>query len=340
MTSVSSRLSNPPFNTYIRITMNKTSKALATICLGFVGLSAYCQSTGSLLKSPELLLKESSSTASVLNESLPANLEEEGLSLHSYFSLLGGNLRQAFTKPFHMNKKDWRNAGAVTAFAIALSFEDESVQQLALKFNNQHPGLRKASNCITNFGGTYELYALSALGSYGFLFKKEKMKTTTLLATQAYITGAAVESVLKFLTVRMRPSFYDPATEAEPTFKGPFYAHTDYVGSRSHSSFPSGHTTSAFAVATVFATMYKDRPWIPAVSYSAATLVGLSRITENRHWATDVAVGAALGFLAGRQAVSNYHHYQAGQTKSGIARFRFNLQYQYGHLQPGVICKL
>ena len=40
------------------------------------------------------------------------------------------------------------------------------------------------------------------------IFKNEKMKTTTLLATQAYITAGAVESVTKFLTGRTRPSYY------------------------------------------------------------------------------------------------------------------------------------
>lgn len=54
---------------------------------------------------------------------------------------------------------------------------------------------------------------------------------------------------------------------------------------------------------------YKEKPLIPIISYTAATLIGLSRGTENKHWATDVLVGAALGYLSGKQVVNNYHRY-------------------------------
>jgi len=48
---------------------------------------------------------------------------------------------------------------------------------------------------------------------------------------------------------------------------------------------------------------------VPIVSYGMATLIGFSRITENRHWTTDVVAGALLGFACGTQVVNNYHHY-------------------------------
>ena len=54
---------------------------------------------------------------------------------------------------------------------------------------------------------------------------------------------------------------------------------------------------------------YKDKPIVPIIAYSAATMIGLSRITENKHWSTDVLVGAALGFLSGKEVVNNYHRY-------------------------------
>lgn len=259
-----------------------------------------------------------------------------GLTLHTYFSLLGNNLKQAFTKPFHMKKKEWAYAGAATAFAVALSFEDEPIQQIALSLRNKNPGVRTTSRRITEFGGLYEIYTLSAIGGYGLVFKNEKMKTTTWLATQAYITGVAIESAVKILTVRMRPSFYPPTSQAEPSFKGPFVGPSGFNASRTHSSFPSGHTTSAFAVATVFATMYRDRPWIPVVAYGAATLVGLSRITENRHWSTDVAVGAALGYITGKQAVHNYHMHHDDEASKKNSRLSFNLTYEFGHVMPEV----
>jgi membrane-associated phospholipid phosphatase len=193
-----------------------------------------------------------------------------------------------------------------------------------------------ASQYVTNFGGSYEGYTLAVLGAYGLIFKKEKEKTTTLLATQAYVTAAAIETAIKYLTGRQRPSYNDPVTGAtNHTFHGPF----SHFLNGSFESFPSGHTTVAFAAATVFAMEYKDIKIVPIIAYSAATAIGLSRIVQNQHWASDVLVGAALGFLSGRQVVNNYHRYskikiEAAKKKNTLS---FNLNYFNGTLMPGCI---
>jgi hypothetical protein len=142
---------------------------------------------------------------------------------------------------------------------------------------------------------------------------------------------------MKFVSGRKRPSFYNLEEEAEPTFTGPFSKSRNANGQYVNSSFPSGHTTVAFAAATVFALEYKDHFWIKFLSYGAASLIGASRVTENKHWASDVLVGAAIGYLTGKQIVNNYHRYaklkapkQLGNTVS------FNLQYNFGKVMPGV----
>ncbi|WP_298527595.1 phosphatase PAP2 family protein [uncultured Porphyromonas sp.] len=68
----------------------------------------------------------------------------------------------------------------------------------------------------------------------------------------------------------------------------------------SRNSFPSGHTTMAFASATLLNLEYAERyPWLPAVSYGAASLAGVGRLLNNRHWVGDVVTGAGLGILCG-----------------------------------------
>lgn len=104
------------------------------------------------------------------------------------------------------------------------------------------------------------------------------------------------------------------------------------------SSFPSGHTTAAFAAATVFASEYKDDPLIPVIAYSAAGLIGISRVTENAHWATDVLAGFALGYTTGRLVVRNYHRYTRRVTQKQKMSFNFNLNYTGGVIQPGLVC--
>jgi membrane-associated phospholipid phosphatase len=46
---------------------------------------------------------------------------------------------------------------------------------------------------------------------------------------------------------------------------------------------------------------------VPVLSYSAATLVGITRLTEHEHWASDVFVGGLIGYLCGKQVVSRFN---------------------------------
>jgi membrane-associated phospholipid phosphatase len=310
----------------------------------FLSLPAagFSQQKDTLINKLDSLNKKTDSAGKQVNNISPkAYNESTKLTFNSYFTLLGSDLKQEFTKPFHMTGKDWGRLGKFAVVAGALAFADEPIQKGAVKLRTTNPGLNNVSKYITNFGGIYEAYTLAAFGAYGIIFKSEKMKTTTLLATQAYITGAALESVLKFVSGRTRPSYYDPNTEAEPKFLGPLSKTAkDANGKKVYSSFPSGHTTVAFAAATVFALEYKGQPIVPIIAYSAASLIGLSRITENKHWSTDVLVGAALGFLAGKQVVNNYHRYAKlkapNHNKNTVS---FNLQYYSGHVEPGMIYK-
>ncbi|MDQ2719564.1 MAG: phosphatase PAP2 family protein [Bacteroidota bacterium] len=296
----------------------------------------------SLVNKLDSLSREKNSTGKQINNINPkAYTENTQLTFNTYFILLGSDLKQEFTKPFHMTKKDWGNFGKFAVATVGLSFADKPIQQAALRLRQRNTPINNISKYVTNFGGVYEVITLAGFGAYGVLFKSDKMKTTTLLATQAYITGAALETVLKFLSGRTRPSYYDPGVEAKPRFLGPFPKKVKGISSSNlTSSFPSGHTTVAFAAATVFASEYKNTVYIPVIAYSAATLIGISRITENKHWSTDVLVGAAVGFLAGKNVVNNYHRY--AKIKSGNHQknsVSFNLNYSYGHWEPGLVYK-
>lgn len=297
------------------------------------------QQPDTLIRKLDSLGKKTDSAGGQVNNTNPAAYNETtDLSFSSFFILEGSNLKQAFTKPFHMTGKDWGTFGKFALVTGALMFVDEPVQRAALDLRMHNRSLRNTSGFITEFGGTYEGYMLAALGAYGFLFKNKKMQTTTLLAVQSYMTGGAVSGVVKFITGRLRPYIIDRNTlEAEPAFYGPFKVIRSAEGSKANNSFPSGHTTVAFAAATVYALEYKNKPLVPILSYTAATLVGLSRMTENKHWITDVVSGAALGYLSGRLVVNNYHRYAALKSPKKKGDLSFNLQYANGILMPGMV---
>ena len=77
-------------------------------------------------------------------------------------------------------------------------------------------------------------------------------------------------------------------------------------------SFWSGHTVGAFAVASAIAESYNDKPYVAYISYGIASLTGLSRIHDEKHWPSDVFVGAVVGSQIGKYLVrihrnSNYN---------------------------------
>ncbi len=326
------------------------AKALIYLLIVFVlpfivtiPVSCYAQQADTLIKKLDSLqLKKDSIGKPQLNNITPeAYNEDTKLTPSSYLILIGSDLKQAFTKPFHMKKKDWLNAGGFVLLEVGLSFADRSIQSNALQLRTNSKTVRDISNYVTQFGGLYEVYTLVGLGAYGYIFKNNKLVTTTFLASQAYITGEAITSVVKFITGRQRPDYYISATaNPEPNFHGPFSGVKDLSGNKINSSFPSGHTTVAFAAATVFAMEYKDKPLIPILSYTAATLIGLSRVTENRHWFTDVLAGAVLGYFTGKQVSDNYHRYAKlkapAQKKNTVV---FHLDYRFGTPMPGFIYK-
>jgi membrane-associated phospholipid phosphatase len=259
------------------------------------------------------------------------------ITLPVYFKLLWSDGKQQLSAPFRGSRQDYYRLAGLVGVTSALSFVDKPIEKAALKASDSSKTLRDISSYVTNFGANYEVYVLAAFGTYGFIFNSQKVKTTTLLATQSYITAVVIESVLKVIAGRERPSYINPESgQLSSRFYGPFHS-----SSNDFKSFPSGHTTAAFAAATVYAMEYKKSIAIPIISYSAATLVGISRITENKHWATDVLMGATLGYLCGRQVVNNYHRYAnlkaPAKTKNSIS---FNLSYNAGTIEPRLIFKL
>jgi membrane-associated phospholipid phosphatase len=60
-------------------------------------------------------------------------------------------------------------------------------------------------------------------------------------------------------------------------------------------SFPSGHTSQAFFLATLLAQRFTPEPWVVIGLYFVALLVGLTRMYVGAHYPRDVLAGAILG---------------------------------------------
>ena len=88
--------------------------------------------------------------------------------------------------------------------------------------------------------------------------------------------------------------------------------------SGSDNSFPSGHATQAFAVASVISA-HSDQVWVSVTAYTIAGLVGFSRIYHNAHWTSDVTAGALIGTFVGRGVVALNKRLRAGDKTVRVA---------------------
>jgi membrane-associated phospholipid phosphatase len=151
---------------------------------------------------------------------------------------------------------------------------------------------RRLSGTNTAIGTALVPAAFYALG----LVRKDSYAThTALLAGESVADAEILAWVLKNATGRVRPSAVPPGGNYSDT-----WFETYQPPLRADGSFPSGHAIAAFSVATVFAQRYRDHRWVPWVAYGAATLVGVSRVTLQAHFPSDVFVGAAFGYLISR----------------------------------------
>lgn len=158
-----------------------------------------------------------------------------------------------------------------SAAALAIAPADQEISQ-------------SMYNHAPEFGDTGETVGPIVTGSIvggaflaSRLTQNEHFRAFGYTLAQAYLTNGVLTQGLKYATHRMRPN--------ESNSK----------------SFPSGHTTSAFTVATVVTNYYGKKWGIPL--YAFATLVGVSRIEKGQHWPSDVVAGAALGYISGRTAI-------------------------------------
>jgi membrane-associated phospholipid phosphatase len=115
---------------------------------------------------------------------------------------------------------------------------------------------------------------------------------TALFAGEAVADSVVVYGVINAVTRRLRPS----DIPAQGPYSDTFFRNQSIVDN----SFPSGHTITAFAVATVFARRYKAYRWVPWVAYGVAGAIGFSRVTSQAHFPADVFLGAALGYSIAR----------------------------------------
>ncbi len=147
-------------------------------------------------------------------------------------------------------------------------------------------------------GGGIGLYILGRVDG------QRRVQDLGLHSVEAILLSTTTTFAVKTLAGRARP--YIDAANPHSFQLARGFSGDDYQ------SFPSGHTTAAFAFASTLSRetqmWWPDSRWlVGTLAYGSATLVGMSRMYNNLHWASDVIGGAAIGTLFGLKVV-RYHH--------------------------------
>ncbi len=204
------------------------------------------------------------------------------------FFHVGGDV---LTSPLHFDSKDWINFSASTAVIGGSFFLDNTVRSAALRNHNN------TNDKIFDFDNNYVtiFYGLATAGIYGYgLFAgNDKVRNVAVQLGESVIYAGVFNLVAKSLFGRSRPY-----TERGHTDFHPLSVSDDKV------SFPSGHTTVAFAFSTVMAHAVDNIFWKTGW-YGFAGMVAASRIYHDKHWVSDVLFGGAIGYFVGRFVVNH-----------------------------------
>ena len=287
-------------------TVSRVSVTAMFLCTVFLSFPAYGESSASPSRQaavllPEATQKETSQAEAVQPEAAQRDATQPDAEAATfdkmdlgYFKGYAYDTGKMIASPLKWESRDWLKFGMVVGGTSSLFLVDKEVNRFARK--NQSGVASKFSD-VGNFIGEpkYLFPSVGAFYLYGFLADDGKARRASLLALESLTISSALSLGIKSLASRHRPDTGHSSTNWDgPSLK------------REHESFSSGHTSSAFAVATVIAAEYKDTPYVAPVAYGLATLTALARIYSNEHWGSDVFFGAALGHFVSK-AVLSYH---------------------------------
>ena len=188
-------------------------------------------------------------------------------------------------EPQQLNLESGSVATVATGLWLDSSFQSESQEA-------RNPNRDRWSGAWGQLGTIYSFVVLGAAGTYGWLADDDRAVNVMIDGLESTIIASGIITpVLKFSVGRSRPNQTEGDTDVFRPFGG-------------GSSFPSGHTTQAFTVASTLAFTYDEHPLLGGVAFAIATGVGLSRINSNAHYASDVVAGAIIGTWVGYEVVS------------------------------------
>jgi hypothetical protein len=203
-----------------------------------------------------------------------------------------------FTSPFRANRHNALEWLIPLAAVGALIPADT---HLADAFENSKGQVRWGGR-ISDIGASYTLIPIVA-GSYiyGVWRDNPKGREIGVLGTETLLDSLIVVGITKEIFRRNRPDEKNPG---------------DFWGGGT--SFPSGHAIQIWSIASLLDHEYKHKRIVGITAYSLAGIVSAARIAAQKHFASDVVAGGAMGWFIGRYVYDTHMSHLAHQHSSLI----------------------
>ena len=241
----------------------------------------------------------------------PQNLVCDEQASHEYklnnefLKRFGSDIYEVIKAPAGWEKKDfWRLTAVFGTGALLFAFDQDIDDWSQDRRTSTSEDLARFGSALGD--GSFLGAMIAAVYVTGEIFDKRGLRKTALLSLESWLTSGAFVLGMKALTGRARPN----------KDEGPYSFHP-FTFRPEYSSFPSGHSSSAFAVAAVIADQ-SDSVVIDVLAFSLSTFAALSRIHKGSHWASDVFIGAAVGYFIGKKIAVSHREKDVKNVQIGF----------------------
>ena len=210
------------------------------------------------------------------------------------------------TRPWITKHDGVAGALAVLATVAIAPLDARTARGLQEQQFQRNDDLQHTARDLSFLGGPGPFVIGAGLYAAGRLTRMPRLSGAALHMTEAVLLAASITGLGKGISGRALPSVNDSNPENFQFGRGFHDGNGPFV------SFPSGHAAASFAMAAAL-TSEADL-WRPGmacivgpIAYGTAGLVGLARMYQNDHWASDLPLAVAIGTWSGLTVVARAH---------------------------------
>lgn len=217
------------------------------------------------------------------------------------------DMASVWTTPFHASGRDWLLAAGVIAGGAAMSPFDDNIDRWFLA--NQNSGAWSVLKELRPGGAAYSGKTITPVvaGLYvvGLATKSTPIRDGVWGCAASYASSSIVRNYVFYQAIgRVRPDSAKSHPDnfvPTPSEQGDQYKFEGFPGNAwGKHSFPGGHVANIAACASFLGNRF-DMGYAEPIGYLIAAGVGIGRMVDRRHWASDTFVGAIYGYAVGKE---------------------------------------